>query len=63
MHVGWCAGQKVNFGASLTEPHTSVTALQGVCVCLLVCLRQYTVNLKCVFKCFPKIEHPCAFSR
>ena len=26
-------------GASLSEPHTSVTALQDVCVCMSVCLR------------------------
>ena len=25
-------------GASLSEPHTSVTALQNMCVCLLACL-------------------------
>ena len=26
-------------GVSLSEPHTSVTALQDACVCMLVCLR------------------------
>ena len=31
-------------GASLSEPHTSVIALAEVCVCLLACLRPYTVN-------------------
>ena len=36
-------------GASLSEPHTSVTALRTcVCmsVCLFVCLRPYTENFK-----------------
>ena len=36
-------------GASLSEPHTSVTALcTCVCMlaCLLACLRPYTVNFK-----------------
>ena len=43
-------------GASLSEPHTSGTALRK-CVCnLLVCLRPYTINYKCAFKYFPKIE-------
>ena len=28
-------------GASLSEPHTSVTALQDACVCLSVCVRTY----------------------
>ena len=32
-------------GASLSEPHTSVTALRK-CVCMLACLRPYTVNFK-----------------
>ena len=32
-------------GASLSEPHTSVTAFAEV-VCLYVCLRPYTVNFK-----------------
>ena len=36
-------------GASLSEPHTSVTALQDACVCMYVCmyvcLRPYTENL------------------
>ena len=44
---------KVHFGASLSEPHTSGTALRR-CVC--VSMRPYTVNLKCAFKYFPKIE-------
>ena len=36
------------FGASLSEPHTSGTAL-GKCVCnVLVCLRPYTINFKCI---------------
>ena len=38
------------FGVSLSEPHTSVTALQNACVCLLLAcllawLWPYTVNL------------------
>ena len=33
-------------GASLSEPHTSVTALRKLCVCMYVCLRPYTVNFK-----------------
>ena len=34
-------------GASLSEPHTSVTALRMcVCVCMSVCLRPYTENFK-----------------
>jgi len=28
-------------GASLSEPHTSVTALQDACVCMSVCVRTY----------------------
>ena len=32
-------------GASLSEPHASKTALRQ-CVCMLVCLRPYTVNFK-----------------
>ena len=32
-------------GASLSEPHTSVTALLDVCVCMSVCVRPYTENL------------------
>ena len=32
-------------GASLSEPHASVTALAEV-VCMYVCLRPYTVNFK-----------------
>ena len=31
-------------GASLSEPHTSVTALRDACVCMYVCLRPYTEN-------------------
>ena len=38
-------------GASLSEPHTSGTALRK-CVCMYLCLRPYTV---CAFKYFPKI--------
>ena len=33
-------------GASLSEPHTSGTALQK---CVHACLQPYTVNFKCVF--------------
>ena len=32
-------------GASLSEPHTSVTALR-TCVCMLACLRPCTVKFK-----------------
>ena len=52
-------------GASLSEPHTSGTALQkcvNVRMCLLACLWPYTVNFKCAFKYFSKIESPCALS-
>ena len=46
--------------ASLSEPHTSGTALRK-CVCIiLVCLRPYTMNVKCVFKYFSNIERPRA---
>ena len=31
-------------GASLSEPHTSVTALQDACVCLSAYVRPYTEN-------------------
>ena len=48
-------------GASLSEPHTSGTALRR-CVCIQPCLRPYTVNFKCAFKYFPKIEHPRALT-
>ena len=47
--------------ASLNEPHASETALRR-CVCIRptdrLCLRPYTVNFKCAFKYFPKIERP-----
>ena len=33
-------------GVSLSEPHTSKTALR-VCVCILVCLWPCTVNFTC----------------
>ena len=45
--------------ANLSEPHTSGTALCG-CVCIRPCLRPYTINFKCTFKYFQKIEHPRA---
>ena len=32
-------------GASLSEPHTSVTALLDVCECVYVCVWPYTENL------------------
>ena len=47
-------------GASLSEPHTSGTALRkcvNVRMCLLACLWPYTVNFKRMFKYFPKIPH------
>ena len=49
-------------GVSLSKPHTSRTAFAEVCyrMCLLACLRPYTVNFKCVFKYFLKIELPHA---
>ena len=51
----------VIIGVSLRELHTSGT----VCVylCLLACLRPYTIILKYAFKYFPKIEHHHALSR
>ena len=48
-------------GASLSEPHTSVTALCR-CVCIRLCLQPYTINFKSAFKCFSKIEHPRALA-
>ena len=39
------ACEKLVIGASLSEPHTSVTALAEI-VCMYVCLRPYTVNFK-----------------
>ena len=33
------------FGASLSEPHTSVTALLDAYVCVYVCVWPYTENL------------------
>ena len=36
----------VIIGTSLSEPHTSVTALCMCVVCMLACLWQYTVNFK-----------------
>ena len=47
-------------GTSLSELHTSRTALRR-CVRIQPCLRPYTVNFKCAFKYFPKIERPRAF--
>ena len=50
-------------GVSLSEPHTSGTALWkcvNVRPCLLACLQPYTVNFKCTFKYFSKIERPHA---
>ena len=46
------SGARAIIGATLSEPHTSVTALQDTCVCLSVCLsvclrtyvRPYTEN-------------------
>ena len=35
-----CGMMYTVFGASLTEPHTSVTALLDACVCVYVCLRE-----------------------
>ena len=32
-------------GVSLSEPHTSVTALQDACVCISVCMWPYNENL------------------
>ena len=50
-------------GASLSEPHTSGTALRK-CVCyVLVCLQPFTINFRCEFKYFSKSEHPHALSR
>ena len=46
-------------GASLSEPHTSGTALRScVCVSIYACLRPYAVNFKCAFKYFLKVERP-----
>ena len=41
----FCMVQCFIIGASLSEPHTSVTAFVEV-VCMYVCLRLYTVNFK-----------------
>ena len=49
----------IMFGVSLSEPHNSRTALRK-CVNVRACLEPYTVNFKCMFKYFPKIEHPRA---
>ena len=47
-------------GVSLSEPHTSGTALRK-CVCnVRACLWLYTINFICAFKYFPKIEGPRA---
>ena len=35
------ASNNAFIGASLSEPHTSVTALQDACVCMSVCVRTY----------------------
>ena len=43
-------------GASLSEPHTSGTALRKCVTYVLACLRPYTVNFKCAFKYFPKLN-------
>ena len=51
----------VMIGASLSEPHTSGTALRkcvNVRTYVLACLRPYTVNFKCTFKYFLKNERP-----
>ena len=48
---------KLVIGASLSEPHTSGTALQDSSVCWFVCLRPYTVNFKCAYKYFLKIGY------
>ena len=45
-------------GVSLSKPHTSGTALRR-CMCIQPCLWPYTINFKCAFKYFPKIERPC----
>ena len=59
----WIAS--IIIGASLSEPHTSGTALRkcvNVRMYVLACLRPYTVNFKCAFKYFPKIERPRTLS-
>ena len=43
----WMSNASFGLCISLSEPHTSGTALQDACVCLFVCLRPYTVNFKC----------------
>ena len=35
-------GNQAFIGVSLSEPHTSVTALQDACVCMSVCVWPYT---------------------
>ena len=52
-------------GASLSELHTSGTALRKCCLHMYVraCLQPYTVNFKSTFKYFLKIERPCVLSR
>ena len=56
-----CSKMTIIIGVSLSEPHTSGTSLRR-CVCIYMtdrpCLRPYTVNFKCTFKYFPKIERP-----
>ena len=42
---GYTCFDIILFGASLSEPHISVTALH-TCVCMLACSRPYTVNFK-----------------
>ena len=45
------------------SPHTYVTALQDMRICLLVSLRPYMVSFKSMLKYFLKIESPHALSR
>ena len=49
-------------GVSLSEPHTSGLHCTDVCVYDRQCLWPYTANFKCMFKYFPKIEHPRALA-
>ena len=51
-------------GASLSEPHTSVTALQNACVCLLACLLAcLLVAIYRKFKLNKRIHQICARAR
>ena len=53
----WCDSHLVSEGSI---PTCACFHSENFFVTLYLCLRPYTINFKCAFKYFPKIEHPRA---